>query len=67
MKHIPTPTDPCGQVQFGRRNNSDEQIIVGRMDYQQSQKNSLFGRYELARLDTPSDYDGQNLLSISAT
>ena len=66
MKHFPTPTDPCGQVQFGRRNNSDEQIIVGRMDYQQSQKNSLFGRYELARLDTPSDYDGQNLLSISA-
>src|SRR6266850_8234506 len=42
MKHFPTPTDPCGQVQFGRRNNSDEQIIVGRMDYQQSQKNSLF-------------------------
>src|SRR5205814_6877891 len=50
---------------FGRRSNSNEQIIVGRVDYQQSDKNSLFGRYELARLDTPTDYDGQSLLSIS--
>src|SRR6266516_740957 len=63
MKSITPSTDPCGQIQFPRRSNVDEQLIVGRVDYQQSEKNSLFGRYELARLFTPSDYDGKNLIS----
>jgi hypothetical protein len=65
MKMLPTPTDPCGQVVFGRRANANEQIIVSKVDYQQSAKNSIFGRYELARLDTPSDYDGHDVLSVS--
>src|SRR5438105_7715717 len=65
LKLLPTPADPCGRVQFGRRNNANEQVIVGKIDYQQSNKNSIFGRYDQARLDTPSDYDGQNPLSIS--
>ena len=64
MKKIAPSTDPCGQIQFARRNNLNEQIIVGKVDYQQSQKNSLFGRFEQARLLTPTDYDGTNLISI---
>ena len=64
--HLPATADPCGQVLVLRRYNSNEQIIVGRIDYQQSEKNSLFGRYQLARLDTPSDYDGQNILSVGS-
>jgi len=64
-KWFPTPTDSCGTVQFGRVNNSDEHIIVGKVDYQLTSKHSLFGRYELARLDNPSDYDGKNWLSVS--
>src|SRR5437870_472317 len=64
-KWFPTPTDSCGTVQFGRVNNSDEHIIVGKVDYQLSSKHSFFGRYELARLDNPSDYDGKNWLSVS--
>ena len=65
VKLLPTPTDACGRVQFGRRNNANEQVIVSKVDYQQSNKNSIFGRYELARLDTPSDYDSHTILSIS--
>jgi hypothetical protein len=64
MKKVAPSTDPCGQIQFARRNNLNEQIIVGKVDYQQSQKNSLFGRFEQARLLTPTDYDGANLISI---
>src|SRR5205085_5623044 len=64
MKQITPSTDPCGQTQFARRNNLNEQIIVGRVDYQQSEKNSLFGRFEQARLLTPTDYDGTNLISL---
>src|SRR5437660_8348283 len=35
MKRITPSTDPCGQIQFPRRNNLNEQIIMGRLDYQQ--------------------------------
>src|SRR6266853_4422253 len=64
VKRNPVTDDPCGKVQFSRKNNSDEQIIMGRLDYQQSQKNSLFGRYELARMNSPSDYDGKTWFSM---
>src|SRR2546425_6979884 len=37
--HLPATADPCGQVLVLRRYNSNEQIIVGRIDYQQSEKN----------------------------
>src|SRR6185295_11102057 len=37
----------------------------GRVDYQLSAKHSLFARYLDARLDTPTDYDGQNILTLT--
>ena len=37
------------------------------MDYQLSDKNSLFGRYLEARRDVPTDYDPANVLSFSVT
>ena len=64
VKQNPVTDDPCGRIQFSRKNNLDEQIIMGRMDYQQSQKNSLFGRYEQARMNSPSDYDGKTWFSM---
>ena len=64
MKKIPETDDPCGEVRFGRSNNSDEDIYVGRVDYQKSDRHSLFARYTLHDLLTPSDYDGQNILSL---
>src|SRR5262249_16792513 len=57
--------DACGRVLVGRKTNSDEWLPVAKMDYQVSAKQSLFGRYELAHLDTPSDYDGNTVLSIA--
>ncbi len=64
-KYLPQTTDPCGKTSFGRKRNLDEHLIVGRMDWQQSEKHSLFGRYEVGYLDQPSDYDGQNSISAS--
>jgi Carboxypeptidase regulatory-like domain/TonB dependent receptor len=64
-KWLPPTTDSCGQISFGRRNNSDEYNYVGKVDYQLNNKHSIFGRYELARLNAPSDYDGQNWISVS--
>jgi hypothetical protein len=60
-----TPIDSCGRVLFGRKTNADEWMPVAKMDYQVSAKQSLFGRYEMARLDTPSDYDGHTIISIA--
>jgi hypothetical protein len=57
--------DACGKVSFGRRTNQDEYLPVAKIDWQISDKHSMFGRWEMARLDTPSDYDGQTILSIS--
>jgi len=60
-----TPVDSCGKVLFGRKSNAEEYLPVAKMDYQAGAKQSLFGRYELARLDTPSDFDGQTVISIA--
>src|SRR4029077_10585466 len=49
-KWLPTPINDCGETRFARRDDADENVIVGRMDYQQTTKHSLFGRYILARM-----------------
>src|SRR5437867_10196902 len=47
--------DACGRVLFGRKTNAEEWLPIGKVDYQVSQKQSVFGRFLMARLDTPSD------------
>jgi hypothetical protein len=64
-KRLPVPTDPCGRVQFGLRNNSDENIGTARVDYQKSDRHSIFGRFYVANLDSPSTYDGRNALTLN--
>ncbi|PYS42713.1 MAG: hypothetical protein DMG14_03045 [Acidobacteria bacterium] len=64
-KYLPKPIDECGQSVYGRRQNSDEKMIVGKIDYQQSAQQSLFGRYERGTLFTPNNYNGANVLSLS--
>jgi hypothetical protein len=66
MKHLPVTADPCGEVRFGKRTNSDEHMIVGKVDYQASGKHSLFARYLFSRLDNPSGFDGSNLLTTDS-
>ena len=65
MKRLPAPIDECGLVRYGRRTNNDEHIFVGKVDYTLSEKHSLFGRGQSARLWTPRDYDGTNILTSS--
>ncbi len=65
VRRLPTTTDPCGRVQFGRRSQLDEHILVARVDYQASDKHNLFGRYEMVRMDQPNNFDGANQLSIN--
>lgn len=45
---LPIATNPCGMVQFGIRPVTNEDLTIDKVDYQISQKHSIFGRYELA-------------------
>ena len=65
VSYLPSTTDPCGQIRFIRSTEVTENMTLGRMDYQVSDKHSLFGRYLQARRDSPTDYDGTNPLTLS--
>ena len=59
--------EPCGEVTFGRRNVQDEHQFVGRMDYQLTKNQSLFGRYVGTgfKIATPFDFSPDNLLNTT--
>ena len=52
-------------MQYASVQNSNENIGLTRLDYQWSDRHPLFGRYELAWFDQPTDYDGKNPLTLS--
>ena len=45
VKYLPSTTDPCGQVTYKMKNDSNEGMFVGRIDYQRTADDSIFGRY----------------------
>ena len=65
-KLMPISTDPCGKIVYGLVQNQSEHLAVTRVDWQKSEKNSIFGRYTFSHLDQPTTYDGHNPVTISA-
>ena len=65
QKTMPLSLDPCGRTLFGYDAGLDETLGVVRIDYQQSAKNTIFGRYSVGSLNNHSTYDGKNPLSIN--
>ena len=59
------PANPCGEVQYATRVKVNEYLPVGRVDFQLSEKHSMFGRYYSARRPKPTDFDGKNILSLN--
>jgi len=49
VSRLPKTSDPCGLFVHGIRNASDEKQLIGKVDYQQSTKHSLFGRYLMTK------------------
>jgi Carboxypeptidase regulatory-like domain/TonB dependent receptor len=64
-KTLPTPIDQCGTVKYGFVTNQNEDLPVGRLDWQASSKHSVFGRFSAGNLNVPSTYDGKNPLTIN--
>lgn len=64
-KTLPTPTDTCGTVKYGFVADSDEDLPVGRIDWQVNSKHSFFGRFNAGNLNTTSTFDGKDPLSVN--
>ena len=45
VKYLPSTTDPCGQVTYKIGNDNNEGQFVGRVDYQRTANDTIFGRY----------------------
>ncbi len=50
------PNDPCGAVTYGAVTQINQYQILGRVDYQINQKQSLFGRYMATTYVQPAAY-----------
>jgi hypothetical protein len=59
---LPVSTDPCGRYRYAQPNDSDEIQGVGRLDYNVSASQRIFGRYYVANYDRQPGYDGKNVL-----
>ena len=62
---LPKTTDPCGEYRFGRPSKDTEHLFVGKVDYQRTDKHSLFARFMGANRFTPNDNDPNNWLVLS--
>ena len=56
VKFLPKSTDPCGKVTFGPITQNNAYQVLGRVDYQISERNMLFGRYMATAFYQPSSY-----------
>jgi hypothetical protein len=64
VQRLPVTNDPCGRTVFGAVADSNEQQILGKIDYQVSEKQTIFGRYNALILKGPAAYDlSQNILA----
>ena len=54
---LPKTDDPCGRINVARINRPNEGQYIGRVDYQKSDKNSIFGRYIATTYKTPPPFN----------
>lgn len=62
LKFIPKSADPCGKLLYSVPNNSKENQYPARIDWTQSERHSVFGRYYYTIDDNPGVYTNNNLL-----
>jgi hypothetical protein len=65
MKFLPTTTDPCGEVTYSQRKDSNEWQYLGRIDYQRTADHTIFGRYMATQASIPNPVrEGDSALSL---
>ena len=66
-KYLPVSSaDQCGKVTYGIPVTGDEDQLVGRVDWVQNAKHTLFGRYLFDDYSNPPTFNGTNLLTTTA-
>jgi hypothetical protein len=55
---LPVTTDPCGQVQYETVQNEDVHQPITRIDYQVTNDQLIFGRYQFFKQDVPAPWEG---------
>ena len=63
LKDVPVSTNPCGEVTYAIPEPQREDQYIGRVDWNQSAKNNLFGRYFFADYKSPAAFDNNFLLT----
>jgi Carboxypeptidase regulatory-like domain len=65
-KYLPVSSaDQCGKVTFGIPVTGDEDQWIGRVDWVQNTKHTLYGRYFIVDYQNPPTFDGKNLLTTT--
>ncbi|HEV8042916.1 MAG TPA: carboxypeptidase-like regulatory domain-containing protein [Bryobacteraceae bacterium] len=67
QKYLPIGSaDPCGKVTFGIPVTGDEDQYIGRVDWIENAKHTLYGRYFLVNFQNPPTFNGSNALTTTA-
>ena len=65
-KYLPISTNECGKVQYGLPANNPDDQVIGRIDYVQNQKHSLYGRYYIYDFTVETTFNGDLLTTQAA-
>lgn len=66
-KYLPVSSvsDPCGTVTFAIPITGDEDQYIGRVDFVQNSKHTIYGRYFVDHYTNPPTFNGSNVLTTT--
>ena len=65
LKYVPLSSDPCGKIIYAVPTTGDENQWIGRVDWAQSAKNSVFVRFYETGYGNPGVYLDNNILTTN--
>lgn len=63
LKYVPISSDPCGRLAYAIPTPQSENQYIGRVDWTQSAKNSVTGRYFYSNYASPAFFNNDLLLT----
>ena len=66
-KRLPGTTDPCGETKYSATEDRNEGQAVGRIDYQLTPNQSLFGRYMATFVEVPAPFSTSDNVLTTGT
>jgi Carboxypeptidase regulatory-like domain len=63
LKDVPASSNPCGEITYAIPEPQSENQYIGRVDWNQSAKNTIFGRYFFSDYKSPAAFGGNFLVT----